>query len=60
MVAVFSAIAILASILAPVIAFLVIALVSLRGPQPAERAVILRALAALAHRGDRGAHRCAG
>ncbi len=55
MAAVISSIAILASILAPTIAFLVIALVALKGTQPADRPAILRALVALARRGGRRA-----
>ncbi len=51
MAAVISAIAIMTSILAPVLAFLVIALVSLKGTQPADRPAILRALASLARCG---------
>jgi hypothetical protein len=58
--AVISSIAILASVLAPVIAFLVIALVSLKGTQPADHPAILRALAALARPGDRRALRLPG
>lgn len=46
-VAIVTSIAILASALAPTVAFLVIALVSLKGTQPADRPAILRALAAL-------------
>jgi hypothetical protein len=38
--------------LAPTVAFLVIALVSLRGTQPADRPTILRGLATLKRRGD--------
>jgi hypothetical protein len=53
--AIISSIAILASVLAPAIAFLVIALVSLKGTQPADRPVILRALAVLARCRDRRA-----
>ena len=39
-------------VLAPTVAFLVIALVSLRGTQPADRPAILRGLAMLKRRGD--------
>ena len=52
MAAVIASIAILASVLAPTVAFLMIALVSLKGTQPADRPAILRALAALPRRGD--------
>lgn len=45
--AVIYSIAILASALAPTVAFLVIALVSLKGTRPADRPAILRALATL-------------
>jgi hypothetical protein len=45
--AIFYSVAVLVSVLAPTAAFLVIALVSLRGTKPAERAAILRSLAAL-------------
>lgn len=58
--AVISSIAILASVLVPTIAFLAIALVSLKGTQPADRPAILRALAALARRDDRRAPRLPG
>jgi hypothetical protein len=58
--AVISSIAILASVLAPAIAFLVIALASLKGTQPADRPAILRALAALARRGERRVPRLPG
>ena len=51
--AVISSIAILASVLAPTVAFFVIALVSLKGTQPSDRPAILRALAPLSHRRDR-------
>ena len=47
MAAIVASIAILTGVLAPVLAFLVIALVSLKGTQPADRAAILRALAGL-------------
>jgi len=60
MAAIISSIAILASALAPTIAFLVIALVSLKGTQPADRPAILRALTALARRGDRRVPRLPG
>jgi hypothetical protein len=53
MAAVISSIAILASVLIPVIVFLVIALASLKGTQPADRPAILRALATLVRRGER-------
>jgi hypothetical protein len=52
MAAIISSIAILASVLAPTVAFLVITLVSLKGTQPSDRPDILRALAALPHRRD--------
>lgn len=55
--AIISSIAILTSVLAPTIAFLAIALVSLKGTQPADRPAILRALAALARCRDRRARR---
>ena len=54
-VAIISSIAILASVLAPTLVFLVIALVSLKGTQPADRPAILRALAALPRRRDQHA-----
>ena len=60
MAAVISSIAVLASVLAPAIAFLVIALVSLKGTQPADRPAILRALAALARCRDRRASQLPG
>lgn len=60
MAAAISSIAILASVLAPTVAFLVIALVSLKGTQPSDRPAILRALAALPHRRDRRAARLPG
>ena len=53
MAAVIFSIAVLASALVRMIALLVIALVSLKGTQPADRPAILRALAVLAHRGER-------
>jgi hypothetical protein len=53
--AVIASTAILASVLAPTVAFLVIALVSLKGTQPADRPAILRALAALPRRRDQPA-----
>ncbi len=53
MAAVIFSIAVLASVLTPVIGFLLIALVSLNGTQPADRPAILRALAALTRRGER-------
>jgi hypothetical protein len=55
MAAITYSVAILLSIVAPTAAFLVIALVSLRGTKPAERVAILRSLAAL--RQDRAHHR---
>jgi hypothetical protein len=55
--AVISSIAILASVLAPTVAFLVIALVSLKGTQPSDRPAILRALAPLSHCRDQCAIR---
>jgi hypothetical protein len=57
MAAVIYSIAILASVLAPTAAFLVIALVSLKGVRPADRPAILRALAALPRRRDQRAPR---
>jgi hypothetical protein len=60
MAAVISSIAILASVLAPTVAFLAIALVSLRGTRPADRPAILRALAALPRRRDQRASRLPG
>jgi hypothetical protein len=60
MAAVISSIAVLASVLVPTVAFLVIALVSLKGTQPADRPAILRALAALVRRDDRRAPRLTG
>ena len=53
MAAVIYSIAILVSVLAPTIAFLVIALVSLNGTGPADRPAILRSLATLYQRGGR-------
>jgi hypothetical protein len=58
--AIISSIAILASILAPTIVFLVIALAALKGTQPADRPAILRALVALARRGGRHASQLPG
>jgi hypothetical protein len=55
MAAVIASTAILASVLAPTVAVLMIALVSLKGTQPADRPAILRALAALPHRRDQRA-----
>ena len=52
MAVVISSIAILASVLAPAIAFLVIARVSLKGTRPADRPAILRSLAVLTRHGD--------
>jgi hypothetical protein len=53
MAAIFYSVAVLVSVLTPTAAFLVIALVSLRGTKPAERAAILRSLAALRQDRDR-------
>lgn len=58
--AVISSIAILVGVLAPTVAFLVIALVSLKGTQPSDRPAILRALAPLCHRRDQRATRLPG
>jgi hypothetical protein len=55
MAAVIYSIAILASVLAPTVAFLMITLVSLKGTQPADRPAILRALAALPRHRDQRA-----
>jgi hypothetical protein len=55
MAAVIASTAILASVLAPTVAFLMIALVSLKGTQPADRPAILRALVALPRRRDQRA-----
>jgi hypothetical protein len=52
MAAVIFSMAILASVFAPAVTFLMIALVSLKGTQPAERPAILRALALLPRRRD--------
>ena len=48
--AVITSIAILAGVFAPTLAFLVIALVSVKNTKPADRPAILRALAALLQR----------
>jgi hypothetical protein len=48
------------AILAPTVAFLVIALVSLKGTQPSDRPAILRALAPLSHRRAQRATRLPG
>lgn len=58
--AVISSIAILVGVLAPTVAFLVIALVSLKGTQPSDRPAILRALAPLSHRRNQPATRLPG
>jgi len=58
--AVIASTAILASVLAPTVAFLMITLVSLKGTQPADRPAILRALAALPRRRDQRAPRLPG
>jgi len=50
--AVIASTAILASVLAPTVAFLMITLVSLKGTQPADRPAILHALVALPRRRD--------
>ena len=52
MAAVIFSIAVLTGVLAPAVTFLAIALVSLKGTQPAERPAILRALALLSRRSD--------
>ena len=52
MAAVIFSIAVLVGVLAPAVTFLAIALVSLKGTQPAERPAILRALALLPGRRD--------
>ena len=55
MAAVIFSIAVLVGVLAPAVTFLAIALVSLKGTQPAERPAILRALALLPrHRDEHG------
>jgi hypothetical protein len=51
MAAILPSLFILAITLTPTVAFLVIALVSLQGTQPADRPAILRALATLHRRG---------
>jgi hypothetical protein len=58
--AVISSIAILVGVLAPTVAFLVIALVSLKGTQPSDRPAILRALAPLSYRRAQRATRLPG
>jgi uncharacterized paraquat-inducible protein A len=60
MAAIIASIAILASVLVPAFAFLVIALVSLKGTQPADRAAILRALAELPRHRNQGNPRLPG
>ena len=55
MAAVIFSIAVLVGVLAPAVTFLAIALVSLKGTQPAERPAILRALALMPrHRDEHG------
>lgn len=60
MAAIIASIAILASVLAPVLVFLVIALVSLKGTQPADRAAVLCALAELTRHREQGNSRLPG
>jgi hypothetical protein len=55
--AVISSIAILVGVLAPTVAFLVIALVSLKGTRSSDRPAILRALVPLSYRRDQCATR---